>query len=52
MFNFKIKYISSRKGERYASALTKMNLGNKVYKRFSKLNIKDYIDKFLALNEK
>lgn len=52
MFNFKIKYISSRKGERYASALTKMNLGNKVYKRFGKLNIKDYINKFLALNEK
>ncbi len=52
MFNSKIKYIPGRKGERYASALTKMNLGNKVHKKFSKLSIKDYIDEFLAFNAK
>ena len=32
LFNKKIKYVSKRAGERYASALTTMNLSNKVYK--------------------
>ena len=43
MFNFKIKYIPKRKGERYASALTSMNLSNKVHKRFGKISLKNYI---------
>jgi UDP-glucose 4-epimerase len=43
MFNSKIKYLSPRPGERYASALTSMNLSNKVYKIFGKINLKDYI---------
>ena len=34
MFGGKIKYLPSRPGERYASALTNMNLSNKVNKLF------------------
>ena len=47
MFNSKIKYLKSRKGERYASALTKMNLNNKIYKRYGKIHLKDYITSFI-----
>ena len=43
MFNGKIKFLPSRVGERYSSALTNMNLSNKVYKIFGKINLKDYI---------
>ena len=44
MFNSKIKFLPKRPGERYASALTNMNLSNKVYKYFGKINLKTYID--------
>ena len=40
MFNTKIKFLPPRKGERYASALTNMNLSNKVYKIFGKISLK------------
>ena len=43
MFGSKIKFVSSRKGERFASALTNMNLSNKVNKIFGKINLSDYI---------
>jgi len=43
MFNSKIKFLPPRKGERYASALTNMNLSNKVYKIFGKISLKNYI---------
>ena len=43
LFNTKIKLLPSRKGERYASALTSMNLSNKVNKIFGKINLKNYI---------
>ena len=43
LFNTKIELLPSRKGERYASALTSMNLSNKVNKMFGKINLKDYI---------
>ena len=43
MFNTKIKFVETRKGERYASALTNMNLSNKVYKIFGKISLKNYI---------
>tara|TARA_B100000424_G_scaffold222699_1_gene181952 strand:+ start:559 stop:1455 length:897 start_codon:yes stop_codon:yes gene_type:complete len=43
MFNSKIKFLAPRKGERYASALTNMNLSNKVYKIFGKISLKNYI---------
>jgi len=43
MFNTKIKYYPKRRGERFASALTNMNLSNKVYKYFGKIDLKKYI---------
>ena len=43
MFNTKIKFLASRPGERYASALASMNLSNKVYKKFGSVQLKDYI---------
>jgi len=48
MFRSKINYLPKRLGERYASALTNVNLSNKVYKNFGKINLKDYIENFLA----
>ena len=50
MFRAKIKYLPNRAGERYASALTDINLSNKVYKNFGKINLKDYIKNFLIKN--
>ena len=47
MFKYKIKYLTSRKGERYASALTTMNLSNKVYKIYGRTMLKDYINDFI-----
>ncbi len=47
MFNHKIKFLPARLGERYASALTSMNLSNKVYKLFGSIQLKDYIKDFI-----
>mgnify|MGYP003956146891 CR=1 FL=1 len=47
MFNHKIKYLPSRKGERFASALSTMNLSNKVYKIYGKTMLKNYINEFI-----
>ena len=47
MFERKIKFLPKRRGERYASALTNMNLSNKVYKKFGKISLKSYIKKFI-----
>ena len=47
LFNYKIKFLPKRKGERYASALTNMNLSNKVYKMFGKINLKNYVRNFI-----
>ena len=52
MFNSKIKYLSKRRGERYASALTSMNLSNKVHKRFGKIDLKNYIQNFIYSHKK
>ena len=52
MFNKKIKFLKPRKGERYASALTSMNLNNKVNKRFGKISLKDYISSFIKSKKK
>ena len=46
LFNLKIKMLPSRKGERYASALTNMNLSNKVHKVFSKMDLRQYVENF------
>jgi len=50
MFDAKIKYLPTRPGERYASALTNMNLSNKVYKYFGKIDLIKYIKKFVKEN--
>ena len=47
MFNSKIKFLPVRPGERYASALTNMNLSNKVHKLFGKKDLKDYVQTFI-----
>ena len=46
LFGSKIKILPSREGERYASALTSMNLSNKVYKIFGRIELSTYIQKF------
>jgi len=52
MFDCRVKFLSPRKGERYASALTNMNLSNKVYKLFGKINLKDYVANIVKNSEK
>ena len=47
LFKSKIKYLPKRPGERYASALTKMNLSNKIVRRYGKIQLNNYIKKFL-----
>ena len=46
LFKKEIIYLPKRAGERYASALTDMNLSNKVYKMFGKEDLKEYINQF------
>jgi|TARA_B100000242_G_scaffold90999_2_gene61622 UDP-glucose 4-epimerase len=48
MFNSKIKFLPKRPGERYASALTKMNLSNKIHKYYGKIKLKDYISNLVS----
>ena len=50
-FSDKIKFLPPRKGERFASALTRMNLSNKVIKRYGKINLKNYIDNFKIMKK-
>jgi len=50
LFGNKIKYLPKRAGERYASALTKMNLNNKIIRLSAKISLKDYINNFLKNN--
>tara|TARA_B100001027_G_scaffold195267_1_gene151523 strand:- start:84 stop:980 length:897 start_codon:yes stop_codon:yes gene_type:complete len=52
MFNKKIKFLKKRAGERYASALTSMNLSNKVYKHYGKKNLNIYIKDFIKSQKK
>jgi UDP-glucose 4-epimerase len=47
LFNTKIKLLPPRDGERYASALTSMNLSNKVYKMYGKISLRDYVGKIV-----
>jgi len=44
MFGTKVKFLPQRSGERYASALTNINLENKVFKYYGKINLRDYIN--------
>tara|TARA_B100001175_G_C19222968_1_gene501531 strand:- start:96 stop:716 length:621 start_codon:yes stop_codon:yes gene_type:complete len=43
LFSSRIKLLPPRRGERYASALTNINLSNKVYKIFGKIELKEYV---------
>ena len=52
MFKTKISFLPRRKGERYASALTSLSFSNKVYKKFGKLYLKDYINSFIKSQKK
>ncbi len=51
MFGKKLKFLPKRDGERYASALTNMNLSNKVYRYFGKIDLKEYIEQFKVNNQ-
>ena len=46
MFNKKTIFLKARPGERYASALTKISLNNKILQRYGKIDLKDYISSF------
>ena len=50
LFSSKIKFLKNRPGERYASALTKMNLSNKVYRYYGKIKLTEYIKEFKKKN--
>ena len=50
LFKRKIMYLPMRKGERFASALTKMNLNNKIIRLSAKIKLKDYVNNFLSNN--
>jgi UDP-glucose 4-epimerase len=50
LFRNKIRYLPKRTGERYASALTKMNLNNKIIRLSAKIRLKDYVNNFLINN--
>ena len=50
LFGKKLKFLPRRDGERFASALTNMNLSNKVYRYFGKIDLKEYIQKFKENN--
>ena len=52
LFKSDISYLPARKGERYASALTSMSLSNKVHKFFGKVQLKDYVEKFIKMHNK
>ena len=51
MFKSQIKYLPKRKGERFSSALTKMNLNNKIIRLSAKIKLSDYINNFLRNND-
>ena len=51
LFKRKTKFLPKRLGERYASALTDQNLSNKIYKKFGKIKIRDYINDFIKKNQ-
>ena len=51
MFSSKIKFLPKRQGERYASALTKMNLSNKVYRLYGDIKLKNYVKNFIKIQK-
>ncbi len=51
LFKTKIKYLPTRAGERYASALSNLSFSNKIHKRYGKIQLKDYINFFIKKNK-
>ena len=51
MFGGKIKFLPRRKGERYASALTKISLNNVIIKKYGKKSLKDYVASFIKMRK-
>jgi UDP-glucose 4-epimerase len=47
MFNCNVIYLPKRQGERFSSALKRMNLTNKVIRINAEIKLKDYINNFL-----
>jgi UDP-glucose 4-epimerase len=47
LFKTKVRYLPMRKGERFASALTNMNLNNKIIRLFAKIRLENYVNNFL-----
>ena len=52
MFGKKIKFLPTRKGERYASALTNLSLSKKIYRTYGKISLKKYVKEFLKNTKK
>ena len=50
LFRNKIRYLPKREGERFASALTRMNLNNRIVRLSAKIRLKDYVSNFLSNN--
>ena len=50
MFKSQITYLPVREGERFTSALTKVNLNNNIIKLSAKIKLRDYIENFLMNN--
>jgi UDP-glucose 4-epimerase len=50
LFKSTIRYLPMRKGERFSSALTKMNLNNSIIRLSAKISLKDYVNNFLKNN--
>ena len=50
LFRNKIRYLPKREGERFASALTRMNLNNRIVRLSTKIRLKDYVNNFLMNN--
>ena len=51
MFKNKIIMLKPREGERYASALTKFSLNNRIIRKYGKIDLKDYITSFIKLKK-
>jgi len=50
LFNTRIKYLPEREGERFSSALTRVNFNNKIIRLRAKIRLQDYIMKVLREN--
>jgi UDP-glucose 4-epimerase len=48
IFNCKVKYLPKRPGERFSSALKRMNLTNRVIRIKARIKLRDYIKDFLS----